>query len=126
MKNLILILALAASIPVSGATLADITRAISDGDAATLGKYFDQSVEVSILDKEDVYSQTQAVEIIKNFFTQNKPASFSQVHKGTSKGNDSQYCIGNLVASSGTYRVYIYVKVENGQSLIQELRFDKE
>ncbi|MCB0521576.1 MAG: DUF4783 domain-containing protein, partial [Saprospiraceae bacterium] len=46
--------------------------------------------------------------------------------QGASKGQDSQYCIGNLVASSGTFRVYVYMKVSGGKYLIQELRFDKE
>ena len=71
-----------------------ITKAISEGNAEALGQYFDQSVEISVLDNEDVYAKAQAIKVVKDFFAQNKPKSFSQVHQGTSKGNDSQYCIG--------------------------------
>lgn len=102
-----------------------ITKAISEGNAEALGQYFDQSVEVSVLDNEDVYAKAQAIKVVKDFFAQNKPKSFSQVHQGTSKGNDSQYCIGNLVTATGTFRVYIYLKVSGNNYTIQELRFDE-
>ena len=111
---------------VQEANLANITKAISDGDADALGQYFDQSVEVAVLEQEDVYNKAQAINVVRKFFAQNKPSSFSQVHKGASPNNDSQYCIGNLVAGGKTFRVYIYMKVNGGQFLIQELRFDKE
>jgi len=110
---------------VTNANLADITRAISTGDVATLGQYFDESVEVAVLDAEDVYNKTQAVQVLRKFFSEYKPVSFSQVHQGTSKGQDSQYCIGNLTTNSATFRVYIYIKIQNGKHLVQELRFDR-
>jgi hypothetical protein len=116
-------------VPLLGAyqdSLTAIAQAISAGDADALGRYFDQSVEIAVQDEEDVYDKRQAIAIVKRFFTQNKPKSFSQVHQGTSKGNDSKYCIGNLVTDGATFRVYIYMKIEGGNSLIQELRFDKE
>jgi len=106
--------------------LAAITKAISDGNADALGNFFDSTVEVAVMDNEEVYSKAEAINIVKDFFNKNKPSSFSQVHHGASKGQDSQYCIGNMVASSGTFRVYVYMKVSGGKYLIQELRFDKE
>ena len=107
------------------ANLAEITRSIGEGDADALGAYFDNSVEISVLDREDVYNRSQAISVIRSFFQQNQPRSFSQVHKGTSKGNDSQYCIGNLVTASRNFRVYIYMKIDsNNRAVIQELRFD--
>jgi hypothetical protein len=107
-------------------SLADITRAISSGDADALGQHFDQTVEIAILDQDNIYNKAQAIGVIRQFFSQNTPRSFSQVHQGTSKGADSQYCIGNLNTASGTFRVYIYMKSVGGKHLIQELRFDKE
>ena len=127
MKNLMLLILLAPWLYSSeNANLANITKAISEGNADALGQYFDQTVEVAVLDKEDVYNKAQAVSIVRKFFAENKPTSFSQVHKGASPNNDSQYCIGNLSAGGKTFRVYIYMKVSGGQYLIQELRFDKE
>ena len=108
------------------ADLSIITNAISNGDASTLGQYFDHAVEIAVLDNEDVYSKTKAVEVVQSFFSSNAPKAFVKAHEGTSKGNDSQYCIGNLRTNTQTFRVYIYVKMVSGNYLIQELRFDKE
>lgn len=126
MKSLII---LALLIPATGsyqASLSEISRAISAGDAEALGRFFDESVEIAVADEEDVYDKGKAISIVRNFFAQHKPRSFSQVHQGTSKGNESQYCIGNLVTDSATYRVYLYMQVSGGRYVIQELRFDEE
>ena len=90
--------------------LAGISKALGDGDAAALGTYFDQSVEVAILEKEDFCDQAQAVEKVRVFFQNNPPKSFNQIHKGSSQSSDSQYCIGDLVTASAKFRVYIYMK----------------
>ena len=107
------------------ANIANITKAISDGDAASLSAFFDSTIEIAILDEEDIYSKEEATQKVKAFFSTAKPTSYSQVHKGKSKGKDSQYCIGNLTTTSGNYRVYIYLKVKDSNTLIQEMRFDK-
>ena len=99
---------------------------MNTGDADALGQYFDNSIELSVLDNEDIYNKTEAIQIVKTFFNQHKPKSFSQLHHGSSPASDSQYCIGNLVTADGTYRVYIYMKISGGTTVIQEIRFDKE
>lgn len=127
MKQLLFLVLLLPAVPTFNASLGDITRALSAGDASQLGQYFDQSVELAILDDEDIYSRAQATEMVRKFFATYSPKGFSQVHQGTSKGSEAQYCIGNLTAANGAvFRVYIYMKVENGNFLIQELRFDRE
>lgn len=129
MKNLLFVLLL---VPTFFAFTSDelnldaIAKAISGGNADALGQYFDANVEVAVMDKEDTYAKADAVKVVKDFFTKNKPTSFKQVHQGASKGQDSQYCIGNMTSASGSYRVYIYMKVTGGKYTIQELRFDKE
>jgi len=128
MKNLlIMLLAVPMFAFTSGETynIDSITKALSSGDAETLGSFFDESVEVAILDAEDIYDKSEAVQKVKTFFTKNKPTAFSQVHQGSSKGNDSQYCIGNMTAGGKTFRVYVYLGNNGGKTLIQELRFDK-
>jgi hypothetical protein len=128
MKNLLILLL---AIPMfsftagEGASIDAITKALSSGDAETLGSFFDESVEVAILDVEDIYDKPEAVKKVKSFFTQNKPSAFSQVHQGSSKGKDSQYCIGNMTAGGKTFRVYVYLGNTGSKTLIQEIRFDK-
>ncbi len=102
-----------------------ITGALSSGNAEALGAYFDESVEVAVLDDENIYSKAEAIAKVKDFFAKNPPTAFSQVHQGASKGKDSQYCIGNMTAGGKTFRVYVYLGNTGGKSMIQELRFDK-
>ena len=128
MKALILILSFVAPFSLSSQlteNISIITKAIGDGDAATLGNYFDASVELTILDKQDVLDKTQATEAVKNFFLKNKPRSYNMVHQGTSKGNASHYTIGDMQTASGNYRVYLYYKSAGDKVLIQEMRIEK-
>lgn len=103
-----------------------ISVALNTGDVETLSKYFADNVEISIQDKEQVYPKTKAGDVLRGFFDANKPKSFTQVHKGTSRESSDQYCIGNLSASTGSYRVYLYLKVSGANINIQEIRLDKE
>lgn len=131
MKNLIFLLLLTPSIAFANTiqgnpALEAISAALGLGDVDALSKYFADNVEISIQDKEQVYSKVKAGEVLKGFFETNKPKAFAQVHKGQSRENSDQYCIGNLTATAGTYRVYLYLKVNGSSISIQEMRFDKE
>jgi hypothetical protein len=131
MKNLLFLLFFApmaalASQGTNNPSLDAITKAIGSGDIELLSKYFDEHLEVSIMDNEKNYSKSEATEVVKTFFGSNKPISFNPLHNGTSRESSDKYCIGNLTASSGNYRVYIYLKVTGANLTIKELRFDKE
>ena len=131
MKNLIFLLFLTPAIAFAHDTqgtpvLEAISTALGAGDVATLSKYFADNVEISIQDKEQLYPKAKAAEVLKGFFDSNKPKSFAQVHIGQSRENSDQYCIGNLTATAGSYRVYLYLKVNGSNISIQEMRFDKE
>jgi hypothetical protein len=127
MKNLIFLFLLIPSLAgTSALNLSEITNAIKSGNAQALGQYFDSSVEVGILGQEGFYNKAKAISLVQQFFNNHRPSSFSQVHKGASPNNDSQYCIGNLKSGSDSFRVYIYMKMNGGNALIQELKFDKE
>lgn len=126
MKQLMLFLLVAPIFLTVDANLAGISKALGDGDATALGNYFDNSVEVAILEQEDFYNKAQAIEKVRAFFKAHQPKSFNQIHKGSSQSSDSQYCIGDLVTADAKYRVYIYMKNVGGKTLIQELRFNKE
>jgi Domain of unknown function (DUF4783) len=129
MKNLIFVLLLLPVVAFADQGtpgLEAISVALNSGDVETLSKYFADNVEISIQDKEQVYNKTKAAEVLRSFFDTNKPKSFSQVHKGTSRESSDQYCIGNLSAVSGNYRVYLYLKVSGNNVSIQEIRLDKQ
>lgn len=106
-------------------SLEAIARALNAGDADAVSKYFADNVEISILDNEQLIPKAKASEALRSFFNSSKPKSFSQVHQGTSRESSDQYCIGNLAAANGSYRVYIYLKMNGSNASIQEIRFDK-
>lgn len=128
MKNILFILLLAPCIAFApiGVNMSTISTAISKGDVETLFKYFDSKIELSILDDEDIYNKNTAKQKLTKFFGEFTPKAFNQVHQGTSKGQDSQYLIGDLKTSGSTFRVYLYMKTDGDAYLIQEIRFDKE
>ncbi len=129
MKNLLFLLFFTPGLLLANSgnpTLDAITAALGSGNVEMLSKYFADKVQISIHDKEQTYSKAQAVETVRNFFATAKPQSFSEVHKGTSRENSDQYCIGNLKAGNGAYRVYLYLKVTGSSVTIQEMRLDKE
>lgn len=131
MKSLLLILAVAltpflASEKAGAQSLSAITQALGKGDTEALAALMDAEVELSLLQDENLYSREQARQKLASFFAANKPSGFSQVHQGSSKSEDAEYCIGNLSTSTGAFRVYIYIAKQGDRMVLQELRFDRE
>ena len=102
----------------------EIFLSLKTGNYDELSKYFNSSVELVILDNENVYSKAQAKQIMKKFYTNHKPSAFTKLHEGGKEG--SKYVIGNLSTSTGKYRVYFLIKSKNGKALIHELRIEEE
>ncbi len=117
---------LAGSGALQAQTIGDITKALGSGNTAALAGMMDSEVELSLLGDEDLYSRDQARQKLQTFFSANAPSGFSQVHQGSSKSDNAEYCIGNLTTSTGVYRLYIYVVKKGDKMVLQELRFDRE
>ncbi len=104
----------------------DIPQALIDalrtGNTPVLSGYFNSSIELAILDKEDIYSKQQAELIVKDFFAKHVPSSFVILHKGGKEG--SQYAIGNLTTSDGNFRVTLLIKEKDSKPYIHQLRFE--
>lgn len=102
----------------------DINEALKTGNTGVLKQKMNSSVELVILDKENIYSKTQAEQVLKNFFSANKPLSFKVIHNGGS--NTSQYYIGSLKTETNTFRVYYLLKNKGNESKIFQLRIEKD
>lgn len=103
-----------------------VINAIKAGNTTEIGTYMDANVEVTVGDKDGSYAKAQAISVVNGFFQQHSPSSCSLVHSGGARDGASYYCIGNLSAGGGKYRVYIFFKKVGGTYLIQEMRFEKE
>ena len=83
----------------------EIKKAFVSGDSKKLASYFDQNVELLLIDKGDVYSKAQAELIIKNFFMNNLPKSFTV--ESESKDEVSNFAIAQLKTNKNDFRVFI-------------------
>jgi hypothetical protein len=110
----------------AGEIFDDISNAIHNGDAHQLATFFGNSVDLTIVDQENVYSKAQAELVLKDFFEKNHPKTFSIIHKGSSP-EKTQYAIGKLTTVNGkNFRVSFYIKSTDGRNQLQELRFEIE
>lgn len=103
----------------------DIASAIGSGKPQNISKYFNTSIELKVIEQEQVYSKQQAEMILKDFFGKHPVKSFTLVHKSASK-NGSQYVIGTLDTSKGKFRIYFVIKTTGTETLIQQFRIETE
>ncbi len=110
---------------VSNAQIPDqIVMSIQNGNDVGLAEFFNENVELVVLTHDDVYSKSQAQQIVAEFFKANRPKQFSIIHQGGKDG--SRYAIGSLTTSNGTFRVYFLLKNKDNNSYIHQLRIEKQ
>jgi hypothetical protein len=102
----------------------EVVVSFRTGNANTLSTYFNQNIEMVVLEHDDVYSKAQAQQIVSNFFSQNKAQEFSIIHQGGKEG--ARYAIGNLKTDNGTFRVYFLLKDAGNKAYIHQLRIEKQ
>lgn len=102
----------------------EIGKAIRSGNAKSLSVYFAANVDLTILDKEGMYSKQQAELVVQDFFNKHKPNGYTLKHKSTQPGG-AQYCIGSLTTTGGeTFQVYYLLKNIGGAQLIQQFNIE--
>lgn len=101
--------------------LDEVIGALKDGKASELGKYLDDTVELTLPEKSNNYSKAQAVLVLKDFFDNNEVKTFEVKHKGDQNGG--QYCVGTLQTKSGNYRTTVFMKVRDNKDYVKAIRF---
>ncbi len=101
-----------------------LVKALTEGDAETLSEYFHQSLEITILEKEYMSSQSQASRIMQNFFKEHPPSSFTVSFEGSKE--KSRYAIGKLHTEKGDFRVNLFFMTQNDVDLIYFMSIEKE
>src|SRR5258708_20851318 len=99
----------------------DIAGAMRSGNVGQLSRYLDTRVDISLPEKSDTYSKSQAEMIIRDFFTTNVVQNFLVKHKGENGG--SEFCVGVLQTRNGDYRTTLFIKQKGEKQLLQEIRF---
>lgn len=123
-KTLLILLAISAILITSFRpiySIEEVVSAMKSGNANQLSKYFDDRVDISLPNKSDNYSKTQAEMILKDFFSSNEVRNFQVKHKG--ENNGAQFCIGLLQTRNGNFRTKLYMKQKGERQVLQEIGF---
>jgi len=101
-----------------------IVSGFKTGNALKIALYFGDNVDLSITGKANLYSKSQAQQILKTFFTENKSDQFKIIHK---KNTDSgEYFIGELTTTAKkSFRVTINSKMNKGKKTITSLTIEE-
>lgn len=98
-----------------------VVSAIRAGNVTQLSPFFDVRVDISLPDKSDTYSKTQAEMVIGDFFNTNGVQNFKITQQGESGG--TVFCAGVLLTRSGNYRTTLFFKHKGDKHFLQEIRF---
>jgi Domain of unknown function (DUF4783) len=102
----------------------EVINAMKAGNAASIARFFDNTVEIDMPGKSNSYGKSQAELVLGDFFSSNTVKSFDVIHKGENAG--SQYCIGTLVTRSGSYRTTIFMKQKGERQVLQKITFENK
>jgi hypothetical protein len=102
-------------------TVDDVATAIRSGNISQLSGYLDNRVDITLPDKSDTYSKSQAAMIISDFFSNNEVQNFKVKHRGENSG--TEFCIGILQTRNGNFQTTFFMKQKGDKQLLQELRF---
>jgi len=99
----------------------NVANLLKAGNTKELSKLFAPSIEITIMDNENTYSQTQAAVILDKFLAKNKPKAIKLLHKVNSGGN-YHFGVYLLNTDTGEFRVAITLKDNN----VVELKIEDE
>lgn len=101
----------------------DLCLYFRGSNAKEIAKNFSSTIELIIIDEEDVYSKAQGEQILKDFFIKHRPIKASISHK---INTNPSYRFGVIVLTTAkeTYRVSVTMKKFSNNFLITELRIE--
>ena len=129
MKPLLALVIFFVYFPSSVATQGDIIDSLSGhfkaGNAKEIAVNFSSSVDLIIIDEEDVYSKAQAEQILRSFFSKYQPQKSTVIHRLNTNPN-YRYGALSLVTKNGSFRVSITMKKAGSAFFITELRIETD
>ncbi|MDR0812190.1 MAG: DUF4783 domain-containing protein [Paludibacter sp.] len=100
-----------------------IVNAFNTGDVGKLADFINSNIELTINNKNDIYSKKQAISVISDFFKNNKTLSFKILH--TSNVNAVSFVIGELQTEKGVFRVTLNLKKNDNSVEILKLIIER-
>ena len=106
-------------------TIATINNSIAKGDVQQLSKYMGSNVEMNILGSSSVYSKTQAVSVLSNFFD-TYPVKTYSVKQGGSMSENTKFSIGTYISKhNDSFKIYYVVKRNSTEETITKFTIEK-
>jgi hypothetical protein len=100
-----------------------IQNAVKQGNASELSRYFNNIIELTILDNSNVYSKIQASRILSNFFLSNPPRDFVILSQRESR--NSLIIIGKMTTEKSNFRISYVLSEIGGETLINKFQIEK-
>ena len=119
LMSLLLALGLHAQDPVRD----KVVQAMRTGNAAALAEQFIPNIDLTIKETSEVYSRSQAEQIVRKFFNDHPPVDLVIEHSGVSKFGD-EYFIGILRTRNGYFRVTFFLKKSGEAKQVKQLRIE--
>lgn len=99
---------------------------IANKDLSQITTKFSDDMEVCVNDTQEFMDKGDAIAAIQSFLEEVEPISGSELHKGSSKNNKTQYRVGQLKSAKGNFRVFIYLEGAKDDFEIVGLLFNPE
>ncbi|MEJ7692711.1 DUF4783 domain-containing protein [Daejeonella sp.] len=130
-KLLMILVSLLMGVSDLQAQQADIVDAFAKyfrtSDAGKMSDEFSSTLQLNILSEENVYSKAQAEQIMRDFFSKNKPTSVKIVHRLRSNPN-YKIAVLSMLTAKDKFRISISYSGSGTRFLIKEMRieYDKQ
>jgi hypothetical protein len=122
---IVLFVNMSSSIAFQGDVIDGLSAHFKTGNSKEIAVSFSPSVDLIIIDEEDVYSKAQAEQILRSFFSKYPPVKSAVIHRLNTNPN-YRYGALSLVTKNGTFRVSITMKKTGSAFFITELRIETE
>ncbi|MCC8094682.1 MAG: DUF4783 domain-containing protein [Tannerellaceae bacterium] len=121
-RILMMIIGLFSYLCIQAADINTIADAFKSGNASTLSTSMDKEIDLAIPGSSKKCDSKEAISLLNNFFSKNKPSTFTVVHHADKKENG--FLAGKLPAGTQEYRVNITYRTENNKAIIQSIRIE--
>jgi hypothetical protein len=131
MKPLLALMLLLLHFPSNNASQADIVDELlihfKAGNSKEIARNFAASVELIVIDQEDVYSKAQSEQILRDFFLKNPPTKIALIHRLNNNQN-FRFAAFSLGTKTGKYRVTVTLNLKKltNTFLVTELRIEQD
>ena len=106
-------------------TIKIVKSGFKTGTTTEIANLLSNKVELAFDGEKKIYSKNETEKVLNEFFTTNKSKDFEILHQGASKVG-LKFFIGEYKASTGIFRILIYLRSKDNKSLIETIDISKE